>query len=109
MNKTRRAELNRLQDRIEELKSKLDFSALTEELEEIKNGVESARDEEQEYYDNMPESLQSSDKGLDAEQAIGAMDEAMGGLEELIATLDALDVEPLDRAFNSIEEAKGNA
>lgn len=38
-------------------------------------------DEEQEAYDNMPESLQSSERGDNSQSAIDALDTAIGELE----------------------------
>lgn len=60
-------------------------------LQEAQAIIESCRDEEQEYYDNMPESLQGGDKGSNAESAIESMESAISGIEE---------------AANSIEEAQ---
>lgn len=50
--------------------------------------LESLRDEEQEYFDNMPESFQSGEKGQAAEAAIEAMEEAIGSLEEAEGTIE---------------------
>lgn len=47
MNKERRKAISDLVDRVEELKAE----------------VESLMNEEQEYYDNMPESIQNGEKG----------------------------------------------
>lgn len=66
MNKARRASLN----------------ALIGQIEDIRSQVEALRDEEQEYYDNMPESLQGADKGSTVQAAIDAMEEAVTGLEQ---------------------------
>lgn len=41
----------------------------------------SARDDEQDYLDNMPESLQGGEKGELAQAAIDALDEAIDALE----------------------------
>lgn len=50
--------------------------------------LEALRDEEQEYFDNMPESLQGGDRGSDAEQAIGSMETALELLEDAIGYVD---------------------
>ena len=54
------------------------------ELEDLKSYVESMRDEEQEYADNMPDSLQSSEKHETAENAVSSMDEAIDNLDNAI-------------------------
>lgn len=45
------------------------------------DAVEAIRDEEQEYYDNMPESFQDGDKGSRAQEAIDYLDNAHSDLE----------------------------
>jgi uncharacterized coiled-coil DUF342 family protein len=72
MNKDRRKAIDALLERIEQLKT--DIDALASEIETIK-------DEEQDYYDNMPESFQDGDKGQRAQEAIDALDNAQQTLE----------------------------
>lgn len=82
--------------------------------------LETLRDEEQEYFDNMPEGLQGGDKGSAAEEAISNLDEAIGYAEELVDQFDeaikaeaeeeieeALDgsVDKIDDAIGSIESS----
>ncbi|URC17912.1 hypothetical protein SEA_GARDENB_55 [Microbacterium phage GardenB] len=74
MNKQRRKD-------IEAIISKLaDLEALKNEVQEA---IEQVRDEEQEYYDNMPEGLQQSDRGYQAEEAANQLDEAASMLDDL--------------------------
>jgi hypothetical protein len=61
---------------------------LSSQLGGILAELEALRDEEQEYFDNMPESLQGGDKGSDAEQAIDSMSSALDSLEEAIGYVD---------------------
>ena len=61
---------------------------LNEEVRDILGRVEELKDEEQEYYDNMPESFQSGDKGQQAEQAVDTLDSAMQSLEEVASYLE---------------------
>jgi hypothetical protein len=44
--------------------------------------LESLRDEEQEYFDNMPEGIQNSEKGEKAQEVIDALSTLIDGLEE---------------------------
>jgi hypothetical protein len=55
-----------------------------DKIEAAKVDLETARDEEQEFYDNMPESLQSGDKGHAAEEAAANLSEIIDGLETAI-------------------------
>lgn len=58
------------------------------ELDDIKNQVEALRDEEQDYYDNMPESLQGGEKGDIATEAISQLDEAISNIEYAIDNIE---------------------
>lgn len=73
MNKTRRQQLNELAEKIRELNDE----------------VETLRAEEQDYYDNMPESFQDGEKGERAQDAIDAMDEALEYLDNAADSLDS--------------------
>ena len=57
------------------------LTALIEEIDSIKDNLEALRDEEEEYKDNMPESLQYSEKAETSEAAI----------ENLTTVIDALE------------------
>ena len=56
---------------------------LTALRDSIVEQIETIRDEEQDYYDNMPEGIQSGDKGDAASYAIDALDSAVSGLQAL--------------------------
>lgn len=73
MNKARRKELSRA----------------VELLEEAQSIIESCRDEEQEYIDNMPENLQESEKYYAAEEAVNNMDEAYDKIGEAIDSVES--------------------
>lgn len=74
MNKDRRKSIDEAIGLLQEAEAKVD---------EAKSLIETARDEEQEYFDNMPESLQGGDKGQAAEAAVSALEEALSPLEDL--------------------------
>ena len=98
MNAQRRKALKQIVKDLEEAKdaaAKLDAT-----LSDVKGDLESLRDEEQEYYDNMPESMQGGDKGDTAQTAINAMEEALSSLEDLDDLADKF-----DSAITSCEEA----
>jgi hypothetical protein len=69
-----------IKEAIEALR-KLDF-------EDVKQTVETIKDEEQEYFDNMPENMQGGDKGQAAEQATSALEEAFSYLEDAANNLE---------------------
>lgn len=73
MNKARRKELSRA----------------VELLEEAQSIIESCRDEEQEYMDNMPENLQESEKYYVAEETVNNMDEAYDKIGEAIDSVES--------------------
>ena len=76
MNKQRRKELGKLIDQLEEVKSK----------------IETIKDEEESAYDNMPESLQDGDSGQRMQDAIDALDYAIGGFDDIIDNIhEAID------------------
>jgi hypothetical protein len=72
--------------------------------------LESCRDDEQEYYDNMPESIQGGEKGCNAEQDVATMEEVIsaleafrdevgsegGDVEEIVSAIDALEADAGD-------------
>lgn len=67
---------------------RLRISDLSSKADALVNEIETIRDEEQEYYDNMPESLQGGEKGTAAEEAISALENAISYLQDVIAALD---------------------
>lgn len=75
MNKERRKQLADARDLIDKAEGL---------LSEAKEMLEGAKDDEQEYFDNMPESLQGGDKGQLAEAAVSALDDAVNELDSAI-------------------------
>lgn len=71
MNKARRKEIARI----------------VEKLRELHSDLQAVRDEEQEYVDNMPESLQQGSKGEAAQEATDALDSALDELESMTESL----------------------
>ena len=74
MNKARRASLNAI------------INALTEQ----KDALEIIHDEEESAMDNMPESLQETERYELMEEAVDSMDDALSSLEDAIDTLECL-------------------
>ena len=53
-------------------------------LEDVKSELETLRDEEQEYYDNMPESFQGGDKGDAAQSAVSTLEDAINSIDSAV-------------------------
>ena len=53
-------------------------------LSQALEAIEAARDEEQDYYDNMPESILAGAKGDTAQEAVSALDDAATAIQEAI-------------------------
>lgn len=89
MNKEQRKVLDKLKEELGVIIGKLD---------DIKSEIDAVKDEEQEKYDNMPESFQSGEKGEKVESGITYLDEVSGNLDEAIETLGS--------AVDSIESSQ---
>lgn len=59
-------------------------------IEVIKNELEAICSDEQDYFDNMPENLQGSQRGCDSEEAIDQMEEAVSSIEEAISIIEEI-------------------
>ena len=57
-------------------------------LEEVKSQLDDLLSEEQEYKDNMPESLQNGEKGEAADNAISEIESAISSIEEAISNIE---------------------
>lgn len=88
MNNPRRKQLSDILDALNDLKS---------QLEDCMSDLETLRDEEQEYFDNIPENLQSSERYDRAETSASALNDAYDTLSDLIDNIDTV--------TSSIEEA----
>lgn len=51
-------------------------------ISEVRGDLETIRDDEQDYFDNMPESLQGGEKGERAEAAVSALEDVISALED---------------------------
>lgn len=64
------------------------IQALINKLEDIKEDIDFIKDEEQEYYDNMPENFQMGEKGDKAQEAIDNLDYAYSSIDEVVEYLE---------------------
>ena len=72
--------------RISELKTQIDFA--NSQLKDASKKLSSILSEEQDAFDNIPEGLQSSYRGMCSEDAIDSMEEASDKLDEVIELLN---------------------
>jgi uncharacterized coiled-coil DUF342 family protein len=63
------------------------LEAIETALSEFKDELETIKDEEQEKYDNMPESFQDADKGQAMMNAIDELDYAVSSLDDCIGNI----------------------
>ena len=61
---------------------------IVNDLNEIKDRMETLKGEEQEAFDNLPESLQSSEKAEPIERAIDSLEEAGEDADTIIEHLE---------------------
>lgn len=91
MNKQRRKELDALQARYSTLIAQL--GELGAQFESFKGELESIRDEEQEYYDNLPSAFQDSEKGEKAQASVTAIEDAIALVEAITEFCETSDTE----------------
>jgi hypothetical protein len=58
-------------------------------LEGIKTDIEAVQEEEQNYYESMPENLQAGDKGQVAEAAADSLQQAVDEVDNAINSLNS--------------------
>ena len=69
-------------------KRRKEISKIVSTLEEVRDRLSEVVDEEQSAFDNMPESIQGSDRGCDSEEAIGYLSDALDSVESALDYLD---------------------
>ena len=100
MNKARRKELSDVIRGLNTIQDKDDLYSWINTLDNIK-------DDEQDYYDNIPENLQYSQRAEDSEEAIEQLEEALDLLNEAY-DMDEFDknCDLIQQAINKIEDAR---
>lgn len=64
---------------------------ISQQIKLSKEKLEDVLSEEQESYENMPENLQNSNRGMESEDAQGYLESTIELLEEAIFTLEDID------------------
>lgn len=83
-----------------------------ETFADLRNAIEQDKDDEQEYKDNMPESMQDGEKGQAADQAIEYLDaayEKASALADVFEddTLGIAALDEIDEALSALNDAAG--
>lgn len=63
------------------------LAKILETLEDAKIDLETEKDEEQEAFDNIPESLQNGERGEQAQAYCSSLDDAFDSLESAIESI----------------------
>lgn len=63
---------------------------IIDKLDEQRLEIESVQEEEQEAYDNLPESIQYSERGETMSENIDELESAVSDLEDIISTLQEI-------------------
>lgn len=68
-------------------KRRAEISNIIEELNELKNRIETVLSEEENYFENIPENLETSIRAEESEDAIESLEDASSDLENCIDSL----------------------
>ena len=69
-------------------KRRKEISKIVSTLEDVRDRLNEVVDEEQSAFDNMPESIQGSDRGCDSEEAIGYLSDALDSVQSALEYLN---------------------
>lgn len=64
------------------------LNTVLEQLVEIHTALEEVKDEEQEYFDNIPENFQSSERYEKAENAVAALEDALSMFDDIADNIE---------------------
>lgn len=63
---------------------------IIQQLEDIRAEIENLETEEQDYYDNIPENLQMSERAENSQDALYNLSEAQSQLDDVIESLNSI-------------------
>ena len=67
-----------------------ELQILLEKVEDNKSDLETIKSEEEEYFENIPENLQSSERYDLSERSIVSMEDALSSLEDATNSIDEI-------------------
>ena len=111
MNAARRKDIKVAQIELANLKAVTDdedqkLTDATDGVANLKSKIETIRDEEQEYFDNMIQAFQEGEKGQKAQTAIDALNEALDSLDIIESELD--DDDNRDSVNGALDDVDSN-
>lgn len=115
MNKTRRNKIEKIKSILASEKETLDFirtsiESLKKNIDDAQSKLETIKDEEEEAMNNMPESLQGTERYEKCENAVDDLSDAIDSLIEYSESLDSIidgdlfNID-LDEILSNLEEA----
>lgn len=66
---------------------RISITKIADNLQALKSDVESIQSEEQDAYDNLPESIQDGERGDRMQEAIDNLDDALTLIDEAVTSL----------------------
>lgn len=66
---------------------RINITKIADNLQALKSDVESIQSEEQDAYDNLPESIQDGERGDRMQEAIDNLDDALTLIDEAVTSL----------------------
>ena len=69
---------------------RVEIESIKRDIDIIKGNLQKVLYEEQESFDNMPEGLQSSERGINSENSIDIMEETLDILDDAINNLNSI-------------------
>lgn len=78
-----RCELRYISDTRRVKARRKELSRIADELENLRDAIDAVASEERDAYDNLPESLQESERGTAMEEAADELDDICGELDDL--------------------------
>lgn len=72
-------------------KRRKEIKNIINQLNILKDEINNIADDEQDYYDNMPENLQGSERGMVSEDALSNLSDASDSIDEVIECLELID------------------
>lgn len=82
---------NERRKRIEAARLKL--MMLSSDLDDVRSTIESAYDDEDEAFNNLPESLQQGEAGTKSQEAIDKLESIYSDLAQMVSDIEAMDEE----------------
>lgn len=102
MNNSRENRLLDLKNNLEDINKEV--GKLMERLEQVKNGIDIIRDDEEKAYDNLSESLQDSDIGENMQTAMEFMESAMDDVDFIVDNLQGA-VQGFEGVYSALDDA----